>query len=142
MAAKFPILIIDFDRTMKVTLSYAARQSFSEAEFMQVYDPAQLPAFFEKFTEYAPRLVLLDINLRQPLDGLEWLRWLRSQELSRNLPVIVFTRSENQSDVEKAYAYGASSFTLKPFSLAEWRDYLRILRLYWVDVVTLPPGIR
>jgi hypothetical protein len=34
---------------------------------------------------------------------------------------------------------GASAYTLKPGSFADWQTYMATLRLYWFSTVTIPP---
>lgn len=63
-----------------------------------------------------PSLVLLD--LRMPLlDGFEVLERLRSDQAFSEIPVIlIFSNSNNESDVAKSAALGADGYWVKPTS--------------------------
>ena len=60
-----------------------------------------------------PSLILLDIKM-PGLDGLEVLRWVRSQPGLKTIRVVMLTTSSDIRDVNTAYQLGANSFLTKP----------------------------
>ncbi len=60
-----------------------------------------------------PDLVLLDISL-PGMDGTEVLRWVRSQELLSELPVIALTAHAMSGDREKYLEMGFDEYVTKP----------------------------
>ncbi|MFZ2071296.1 MAG: response regulator [Halobacteriota archaeon] len=59
-----------------------------------------------------PDLILLDLRL--PLiDGLEVLEQIKSEEKTKDIPVIVLTASKRDDDIVEAYKKGAKSYILK-----------------------------
>lgn len=84
-----------------------------------------------------PVLVLLDLKLPR-LSGHEVLSWIRSQNATRRLPVVVLTSSDEPRDINMAYDAGANSYLVKP------GDPTRILELalsvgtYWL-MTNQPP---
>src|SRR5213593_2830623 len=60
-----------------------------------------------------PVLVLLDLRLPK-VDGLEVLRKIRADGITKNLPVIIMTSSRDEEDRLESKLYGASSFMVKP----------------------------
>src|SRR5690242_16898 len=56
-----------------------------------------------------PCLVLLDLNLPEE-SGFAVLEWVRNHQELKKLPVVVFTGSRNNNDLERAYALGANSY--------------------------------
>jgi CheY-like chemotaxis protein len=71
-----------------------------------------------------PELVLLDVKM-PGMDGFEVLRRLREERATRDLPVILFTSSENAVDVERARALGADGFVTKPLDARAFVDVVR-----------------
>ena len=65
-----------------------------------------------------PDLILLDLNMPR-LDGHGALRQIKNEESLSNIPVIVFTTSTSEKDVEETYRQGAQSYIVKPFSFAD-----------------------
>lgn len=78
-----------------------------------------------------PQVVLLDLKLPK-IDGLEVLRRLRANDLTRRLPVVVLTSSNEQQDILASYDRGANSFVRKPVDFTQFLDAARQLGLYWL----------
>ncbi|MFL5358060.1 response regulator [Archangium sp.] len=89
-----------------------------------------------------PALVLLDLKLPR-LDGHEVLRQLRANMLTRFLPVVVLTSSDEQKDLVESYSQGCNSYVRKPVSYNEFVEAARQLGLYWLMLNLAPqPGVR
>ena len=76
--------------------------------------PAQAMARLE---QSAFDVLVLDRGLPR-MDGLRFLRLLR-EELGHNLPVLVLTARDSESDKLEGFRAGADDYVVKPFSLAE-----------------------
>ncbi len=86
-----------------------------------------------------PTVVLLDLKL--PLvDGLEVLRRVKSDPLTRALPVVVLTSSREERDVVESYQLGVNSYIVKPVDFEQFTEAVRQLGLYWV-LLNEPPRL-
>jgi CheY-like chemotaxis protein len=77
-----------------------------------------------------PDLVIMDLKMPRK-GGFEVLEWFRNLQESALIPIIVLTASNRESDVQRAYSLGASSYFIKPTSFNEFRDMIKILYEYW-----------
>ena len=59
-------------------------------------------------------LIITDINMPQ-LNGLELLKYVRGNELYKNVPVIIVTTEGQVRDRQKGIALGAAGYLVKPF---------------------------
>jgi chemotaxis family two-component system response regulator Rcp1 len=84
-----------------------------------------------------PDLILLDINMPKK-DGFEVLAELKSDPVLRRVPVVVFTTSDSQEDIDRAYDKGASTFITKPVTLGDLGQVLDRIADYWVETARLP----
>jgi CheY-like chemotaxis protein len=73
-----------------------------------------------------PDLIILDIRMPE-VNGLEILRMLKSDEDTRNIPVIILTASNRHDDQEKARRLGAERYLTKPFQPAELLKAVRTI---------------
>ena len=85
-----------------------------------------------------PQVVLLDLKLPK-LDGLEVLRRIRAEELTRTLPVVVLTSSKEDQDLISSYRLGCNSYVRKPVNFEEFLEAARNLGLYWLLLNETPP---
>jgi len=72
----------------------------------------------EKIEKSSPQLVVLDLMLPE-IDGLELCRKLKSDPLTRAIPVIMVTAKGEESDVVLGLGVGADDYVTKPFSPRE-----------------------
>jgi CheY-like chemotaxis protein len=76
-----------------------------------------------------PDVLFLDLNM-PILNGLECLRKLKNDIRLNQLPVVIFTTSQNPEDIEITYRLGANVFFSKPSDYNEMKEKLeRILNL-------------
>lgn len=84
-----------------------------------------------------PDLILLDLNMPK-LDGRQVLDQVKhSLELS-SIPVVIFTTSEKEEDVNSSYQLGCNSFVRKPVDIHDFIGVLSELERYWLKLVLLP----
>lgn len=131
-----PLLVIeDSDEDLTILL-----RAFREIGFtwpvVHQSDAARALALL-KAGSVSPAIVLLDLNL-PGLDGRNFLKQLKAEEMLQSIPVIVFSTSDNPSDVEFCYRNGASGFVVKEMEFQLQTDALRALVEYWFKAVLLP----
>jgi CheY-like chemotaxis protein len=79
-----------------------------------------------------PDIIVMDLKMPR-LSGFDFLQWRRTEaplEL-RVIPVIVFSGSDLQRDVWRAYELGANRYMVKPNDLATFRKQLSSMCENW-----------
>ena len=79
-----------------------------------------------------PKVIFLDLKLPR-LDGLEVLRVIKSDERTRNIPVVIMTSSKEQRDVIDCYSLGANSYIVKPIDFREYFKVVANIATYWLS---------
>ena len=88
-----------------------------------------------------PAVVLLDLKLPR-VDGLEVLRRVRGDPVTRLLRVVVLTSSAEEQDIVDSYRLGANSYIRKPVDFDNFLTAVGQLGLYWLLLNEAPPGAR
>ena len=70
-----------------------------------------------------PELVFLDLKLPK-VNGLDVLAAIRSAGATKELPVVVFTSSDEPRDVSRARELGCIAYLTKPI---DWDEYIRLV---------------
>ena len=73
-----------------------------------------------------PDLILLDINLPR-VTGLEVLEQIKSNEITKLIPTIIFTSSDSMSDMKYSYEHGADLFIRKPNNINGFREIMQYI---------------
>jgi len=94
-------------------------------------------AYSHRSPDRPPKLVILDLKLPK-VDGLEVLRMIKNDAVTRAIPVIILTSSKEDRDLVDSYKLGVNSYIQKPVDFDQFRDTVKQLGLYWL-VVNLPP---
>lgn len=77
---------------------------------------------------YHPKVVLLDWNM-PVMDGIEFLKILRSDPENQEVQVIMCTCESDQTKVQEAVNYGVNGYIIKPFNRSEIQRQLKNLQL-------------
>jgi two-component system response regulator len=85
-----------------------------------------------------PVVTLLDLKLPK-INGMEVLKTMRQNELTKLLPVVILTSSAQEEDVASGYKLGANSYVRKPVDFKEFAVAIKSLGLYWLIWNEPPP---
>jgi CheY-like chemotaxis protein len=88
-----------------------------------------------------PFLTLLDLKLPY-VPGLDVLKSLRQDPLTRQIIVIILTSSQEQSDIDRAYALGANAFVAKPPNMETFQKLATAIRDFWIGFALPPRGLQ
>lgn len=72
-------------------------------------------------------VVLSDVNM-PVLGGIELLKKVRENEKTLNIPFFIFTTSDDDANIEKAFEYNVSGYLLKPLTISEFENSLEEAR--------------
>jgi DNA-binding response OmpR family regulator len=94
-----------------------------------------------KFLKSMPKneiaVILLDWRLGNQ-SGVLFLKAFRAEHRFAGIPVIIFTTSDEQSDVAAAYANGANGYIVKPETFEQLVPCIADICHFWIDRNRLP----
>jgi two-component system response regulator len=145
MTAVEILLVEDNPSDVQLTLHALKRHGLTNRVHV-VRDGAEALEFLFATGAYAaragsdcPKVVMLDLKLPR-VDGIEVLREIRANPLTRTLPVVVLTSSREERDIAQTYHLGANSYIVKPVDFEQFTEAVRQLGMYWVLLNQRPPA--
>jgi two-component system response regulator len=72
------------------------------------------------------------------MSGIDVLRRLKSDETSKNIPVVVLTSSAEAQDVQESYKFGVNSYLVKPVAFSDFTNVVAHTGLYWAVMNKIP----
>jgi CheY-like chemotaxis protein len=118
---------VDLDLTLR---AFSRRRVINPIEVAR--DGEEALSWIPRWEAGEPRPLVMLLDLKLPrVDGLEVLRRFRDNPVSRDLPVVVLTSSNEQKDVQRAYEFHINSYIVKPVNFEKFMDVAAQIELYW-----------
>jgi two-component system chemotaxis response regulator CheY len=117
-------LIVDDSSVMRKIVERALRQAGLDA--LVVHEAGSGTEGLELLKSIPVDLILSDINMPS-MDGLEFLRQIRTQNLAPDIPVVMITTESSEEHVRQAIQAGAQGYIRKPFTAEQVKE--RVLPL-------------
>ena len=89
-------------------------------------------------TNQHPKLILLDLKLPK-VDGLSVLRRVKADPKTKQIPVVVLTSTNQESDMVESYKLGVNSYIIKPVDFKQFTESVRQIGMYWL-LLNEPPA--
>ncbi len=117
-------LIVDDSSVMRKIVERALRQAGLDT--LVVHEAGSGAEGLEVLKSMSVDLILSDINM-PTMDGLEFLRQIRAQNLAQDVPVVMITTESSEEHVKQAIQAGARGYIRKPFTAEQVKE--RVLPL-------------
>jgi two-component system response regulator len=130
------ILLIEDSPGERELFRLALKQTGLDVTLFTEQDAEAAFRFLNNHTDL-PTLILLDWHLGKQR-GDEFLKRLRADSRFAAIPVVVFTTSDDASDLSLAYANGANGYVVKPGTFAELVQCTTDICRYWLDRNRVP----
>ena len=128
------ILLVEDDQSQADLMMLGLRSDGGGFTIDHVVDGVEAMAYIRKQDSYAgaptPDVVFLDLNLPR-LSGLEVLEQVKADPNLQQIPVVILSTSENESDLMNAYARGVNSYVKKPVGFDRFQQMCKDLRQFW-----------
>ncbi|MCK6613517.1 MAG: response regulator [Ignavibacteriaceae bacterium] len=141
MQPKNILLVEDNEGDILLTLE-GLQESNKDHKVEVVKDGKAAIDYLNRIGEYAnaksPDLILLDINLPKKT-GIEVLKYIKTSEVLKHIPVIMLTTSSSTNDIRQAYLNYSNCYITKPVEADDFIKAVNEIDNFWTGLVSLKP---
>jgi CheY-like chemotaxis protein len=138
MKIQKPILLVEDDEIDAMTVERALKEINVTNQLYIAGDGEAGLALLRDPGRDAPCLVLLDLNMPR-MDGIEFLRVVKADEILKPIPVVVLTSSSEEQDRAESFGLGVAGYMLKPVNYRQFVEVVKAIDMYWT-LSEFPPG--
>ncbi|HZF99924.1 MAG TPA: response regulator [Chitinophagales bacterium] len=138
------ILLVEDNKSDAMLVIRALKKHNLANNLVHLIDGAQTLDFLFGRGEYAgrnvqqkPKVIFLDLKMPK-VNGLEVLRAIKSDERTREIPVVMMTSSNEEKDIVESHRLGVNSYVVKPLDFEKFSKTIAELGFYWL-VVNMTP---
>ena len=128
-----PILLIEDDLVYARLVRDALKELDAPNELVHVTEGKAALEFLCTEGNAKPCLILLDLYMPQ-LDGIKFLRVIKSDCALKHIPVVVLTASPQAADVGMSFELGAAEYLKKGTTYNDLLSKMNRLTPYWVGI--------
>jgi len=90
-----------------------------------------------------PCLILLDLNMPK-MNGIEFLKVVKADDLLKRIPVVVLTTSREEQDIVESFKLSVAGYMVKAIDYKKFVETIRTINLYWTlsELTKEEKGIR
>ncbi|MFW9924614.1 MAG: response regulator [Candidatus Thorarchaeota archaeon] len=139
------LLVEDNERDTELTLLILSELNLIENAII-VNDGVEALEFLQGKGKYSnvsrdfPYLILLDLKMPK-IDGFEVLKEIKQDHFLKNIPVVIFTSSTQESDIKKAYELGANAYVVKSIDFEEFSKAIKEICSFWLKINSSSIGL-
>jgi CheY-like chemotaxis protein len=133
---KLNILLIDDDKEECTYFLETLQKLY--LNFNLTYSADCLVQVYDVLDKNQIHLIFLDINLKEK-DGIQFLKEIKSKENYRHIPVIMYTVSMRDEEIDQCYKLGAHYYMIKPYSEQNFLESLKKIFTHdWTEPQPIP----
>ena len=133
------ILLIEDDNIDAMTVERSLRDLGSKVSLVRSTNGVEALEYLQNPENEKPCIILLDLNMPK-MNGIEFLRIMKTDEKLRRIPVIIFTTSKEEYDIIKSFELSVAGYIIKSFEYQQFLESMRKLHSYW-NLCMLPQNV-
>jgi two-component system response regulator len=94
-------------------------------------------AYLDRNIEDKPKVIFLDLKMPK-VSGLEVLRFIKADDRTKLIPVVMMTSSKEEKDIIESHHLGVNSYVVKPVDFENFSKTVIDLGFYWLVVNNSP----
>ena len=130
MRSSKPILLVEDDQVDAITVKRALKEIKVSNRLDIVVNGEEALSFLRNPENEKPGIILLDLNMPK-MNGIEFLKIAKQDEILKRIPVVVLTTSKEEQDKVNSFNFGVAGYMLKPVDYQKFVLVVKTIDMYW-----------
>ncbi len=125
-----PILLVEDDNVDAMTVKRALKDLRVTNPLVHSANGEEAIGYLRNDANEKPCVILLDLNMPK-MNGIEFLKVAKSDEMLKRIPAVVLTTSKDDRDKVESFELNVAGYIVKPVDYKKFVEAIRIVNLYW-----------
>jgi CheY-like chemotaxis protein len=125
-----PVLLVEDDDIDAMTVKRALQHLHSPNDLIHLNDGQEALEYLKAESGTKPSMIILDLDTPR-MNGFELLETIKSDDMLKEIPVIVLTTSETKQDIEKSFSLSVAGYIVKPVDFDIFVETFGTINNYW-----------
>ena len=125
-----PILLVEDDQIDIMTVSRALKEINVTNQLEVTHNGEEALAYLNEQGNVKPCIILLDLNMPK-MNGIEFLKQIKADNLLMKIPVVVLTTSQDEQDRIDTFNSGIAGYMIKPVDYVQFVETMKTIEMYW-----------
>lgn len=130
MKSNKPILLVEDDDVDAMTVKRALKEIHITNPLFIVKNGEEAIQFLKNPTNEQPGIILLDLNMPK-MNGIEFLKIAKQDNLLKSIPVVVLTTSREEEDKINSFNLSVAGYMIKPVDYMQFVETIKTINMYW-----------
>ncbi len=125
-----PILLVEDDSVDAMTVRRAFEQLEVPKSLVHVANGEEALEYLTNENNEFPCVILLDLNMPK-MNGIEFLKIAKADDMLRRIPIVVLTTSKEERDIVDSFNLSVAGYIIKPVDYENFLDKIGTIYQYW-----------
>jgi CheY-like chemotaxis protein len=125
-----PILLVEDDDVDVMTVKRAFNDLKVTNQLVSTGNGEEALEYLKSQSNTKPGVILLDLNMPK-MNGIEFLKTVKTDEALKKIPVVVLTTSGAEQDIAESFNLGVAGYMVKSVDYVKFVDIIRTIEMYW-----------
>jgi CheY-like chemotaxis protein len=125
-----PILLVEDDDVDVMTVKRAFNDLKVTNQLVSTGNGEEALEYLKSQSNTKPGVILLDLNMPK-MNGIEFLKTVKTDEALKKIPVVVLTTSGAEQDIAESFNLGVAGYMVKSVDYVKFVDIIRTIDMYW-----------
>lgn len=130
MQSSKPILLVEDDSVDAMTVRRALKELNRPNPLIHKTNGQEALEYLRDAGNERPYVILLDLNMPK-MNGIEFLRIVKADDLLKSIPIVVLSTSNEECDIAESFKLNVTGYIVKQVDYKKFVETIRAIDRYW-----------